>query len=58
MNPTEFKALTKGMCFDEIISTAIECGYLENKDIPFGAVIEVPHWLAEILYETGCVEPL
>jgi hypothetical protein len=58
MNPAAFKKLVEGMTSDEIFSAAIESGLLENKDIHFGDVVTVPHWLAEILYEQGIGEPV
>jgi len=58
MNTARFKELVGGMTSDEIFSAAIECGLLENKDIHFGDVVTVPHWLAEILYERGIAEPV
>jgi len=56
MNPSEFAKLTKGLSSNEIIAAAIECGFLENKDIMRGDEVVVPRWLAEILQRKGVVE--
>jgi len=46
-NPADFEKLIKGLSSDEIISAAIECGLLENKDINEGDEVTIPRWLAE-----------
>lgn len=56
MNPSDFEKLIEGLSSDEIILAAIECGFLENKNIAKGDEVMVPRWLAEILEKTGIVE--
>lgn len=56
MNPAEFRKLVDGMSSDEIISAAIGCGLLENKDVRVGDEVVIPRWLAEILIEQGVAE--
>ena len=56
MNPADFAKLVEGLSQDEIISLAIDCGYLENKDIARGDEVTVPRWLADILAKHGIVE--
>jgi hypothetical protein len=56
MNPVVFEKLIKGLSSDEIISAAIECGLLENKNIFAGYEATIPHWLAEIFARHGIIE--
>ena len=56
MNLSEFEKLIKGLSSDEIISAAIDCGFLENRDINRGDELVIPSWLAEILAKRGIVE--
>ncbi len=58
MNPSDFEKLIEGLSSDEIISAAIECGFLENKDIARGDIAEIPYWLAKILAKHGVVTPV
>ncbi len=56
MSPEEFERLIDGLSADEIISTAIECGLLENKDLAYGDIVTIPRWLSEILIKQGIAE--
>jgi hypothetical protein len=56
MSPSDFEKLIEGLSSDEIISAAIQCGYLENRDISPGDVAEIPYWLAQILSKQGIIE--
>jgi hypothetical protein len=56
MKPAEFEKLIKGLSSDEILSAAIECGYLKNRDINAGDEAEIPYWLAQILAKHGIIE--
>ena len=49
MNPMSFEKVIEGLSSDEILSTAIECGYMENKDYHVDDAVVVPYWLAQIL---------
>jgi hypothetical protein len=56
LKPADFEKIVDGLSSDEVISAAIECGLLENKDISCGDVVMIPRWLAEVLIKRGIVE--
>jgi len=56
MNPAGFEKLVRGLPDQEILSIAVECGFLQNRDIHRGDEVMVPRWLAEILQKKGIVE--
>jgi hypothetical protein len=56
VKPADFETFVKGLSSNEIISAAVECGFLENSDICIGDEVAVPRWLAEILIKLGIAE--
>lgn len=50
------KPMYKGLTPEEIISAAIEAGFLPNNGINIGDEVAIPLWLAKILSECEFVE--